>query len=194
MEECQCIHVEAPDGLYVTDAFIVTHNTTGRLTPYWTAKFRNDSQMSGYVWAAQQTIGQRVAGVYINAVEFSSLPNSTRKCAKHGATFEECGRHHANSQMLVYTRSAEQLDEWRASAIELARKYRELLRMHARGEDVLTNTRTRGTFHNACGFCSFNEFCAAGRPKHYVSTMLTYKPWRPFEMEEVKPNVTPVLA
>lgn len=167
--------------------YVLDHKTTGRLTPYWTEKFRNDSQMSGYVWAAQKTLGMPVTGVYINAIEYSKLPSDpVRKCREHGVVYAECGRHHMKSELLIYTRSPDQLDEWRRTAIHLARKYRDLIHRVKNIDDVLTETRMEGTFTGACGFCSFSKFCQANRPVHYADSMLTYQPWRPYEKKEEK--------
>jgi len=165
--------------------YVLDHKTTGRLTPYWTEKFRNDSQMSGYVWAAQKTLGMPVVGVYINAIEFSKLPNDpVRKCREHGVVYAECGIHHMKSELLIYTRSPDQLDEWRRTALTLAKRYRTLLQQVPDLNAVLTQTRMQGTFTGACGFCSFSKFCQAGRPVHYADAMLVHAPWRPYEKKE----------
>lgn len=164
--------------------YVLDHKTTGRLTPYWTEKFRMDSQMSGYTWAAQKTLGMPVVGVYINAIEYSKLPDSSRKCTNHGVPYSECGPLHMKSELLIYTRSPDQLEEWRLSAIQLARKYRELHRTIPDLATALTNTRMEGTFTGACGFCTFNKFCQANRPPHYASSMLVHQPWRPYPKEE----------
>lgn len=162
--------------------YVLDHKTTGRIQPYWTDKFRNDSQMSGYVWAAQKTLGMTVSGVYINAIEFSKLPSDpVRKCREHGVVYAECGIHHMKSQLLIYTRSPEQLEEWRQTAIKLARQYRTLLQTIPDLQSALTETRMEGTFTDACGFCSFNKFCQANRPAQYADTMLVHQPWRPYE-------------
>lgn len=164
--------------------YVLDHKTTGRLTPYWTEKFRNDSQMSGYVWAAQKTLGMTVVGVYINAIEYSKLPDSPRKCAKHGVQYAECGPLHMKSELLIYTRSPDQLEEWRQGALKLARKYRELIRTVPDLPALLTETRLEGTFTGACGFCAFSKFCQANRPLHYASSMLVHQPWRPFKLDQ----------
>lgn len=174
------VQAEHDRALYVLD-----HKTTGRLTPYFTDKYRMDSQMSGYVWAAQQTLGQAVTGIYINAIEYSKLPRDpVRKCRQHGVVYAECGIHHMKSELLIYTRTPDQLEEWRKSALQLARKYRDLARRIPDLEAALTDTRMEGTFTGACGFCSFSKFCQANRPQQYAESMLVHSPWRPFELEE----------
>lgn len=166
--------------------YVLDHKTTGRLTPYFAERYRNDSQMTGYVWAAQKTLGQPVVGVFINAIEFSKLPTDpVRKCREHGVVYAECGRHHLKSELMIYTRSPDQLDDWRLAAIKLAREYRRICREVQTFED-LTKTHMMGMFHGACGFCNFQKFCQANRPLHYAESMLVYSPWRPFSEEEAK--------
>lgn len=168
--------------------YVLDHKTTGRLTPYFTDKFRNDSQMTGYTWAASKTLGMPVAGVYINAIEFSKLPDSSRKCSSHGVPYSECGPLHLKSELLIYTRTPDQQEAWRRTAIKLARKYRDLHHRVKNLNDALTGTDMEGTFTGACGFCTFKQFCNANRPPHYAQSMLVHQPWRPFDLpdEEAK--------
>lgn len=173
------VTAEHDNSLYVLD-----HKTTGRLTPYKVDEYRSDSQMSGYVWAARQTTGQPVVGIYINAIELSVLPSDpVRKCKgnkfNHGVPYSECGPLHMESQMLCYTRSGEQLNQWRRTAIALARRYRDIVAKAPTKEDV-GNLLTEGAFYGACLFCDFKDWCGAGRPLNYVDSMLVYSPWRPF--------------
>lgn len=171
------VQAQHDNGLYVLD-----HKTTGRIADYWTEKFRKDSQMTGYVWAAQKTLGQPIVGVFINGIEFSKLPSDpVRKCRTHGVPYLECGPMHMRSELLIYTRTPDQLEQWRQDAIRLAKRYRELC---LTPDASLTSVPMEGTFHDACGFCNFSRFCDAGRPVHYIDAMLVNQPWRPFEIEE----------
>lgn len=161
--------------------YVLDHKTTGRITPYWTEKFRNDSQMTGYVWAAQRTLGQTITGVFINAIEFSKLPDSNRKCGAphyHGVPYSECGIHHMKSELLIYTRSPDQLDQWQSDALKLARRYKVLAQATSKIEGI-GNVAMQGTYHGACGFCDFKDFCGGNRPLHYAKSMLIHRPWRP---------------
>jgi len=137
--------------------------------------------MTGYVWAAQETLGQTITGVFINAIEFSKLPDSNRKCPTHGVFYYECGIHHSKAELLIYTRSLDQLDQWKTDAIRLARKYLALARATSKIEDI-GSVAMQGTFHGACGFCDFKDFCGANRPLHMAKSMLIHKPWRPFNV------------
>jgi len=57
-KECQCIEVDAPDGLYVTDDFILTHNTVGMAAVlcYWCCMIPNFKAMdvAPVGWQAKQ--------------------------------------------------------------------------------------------------------------------------------------------
>lgn len=160
--------------------YVLDHKSTGRLSTYTTEKYRMDSQMSGYTWAAQKTLGQDIAGIFINAIEFSKLPSDpVRKCAKHGVIYAECGPMHMNTQLLIYTRTATQLEQWRQDAIKLARRYRDLAR-NVKSLSDLTSVSMDGTFAGACGFCEFAKFCQAERSPSLEPSMLIYNPWQPF--------------
>ncbi|MAH44929.1 hypothetical protein CMI37_03820 [Candidatus Pacearchaeota archaeon] len=157
------------------------HKFTGNLTPYFKKRFRNDSQMSGYVWGAQQSTSRLIPGVYINAIELRRLPSDpVRRCRTHGTSYAECGYLHATYELIgPITRSDAEIDEWRRTAIHLARRFRDLLRRFPTLDD-LWRVRTQGKFHGSCAFCHFNDFCAVGRPMNLVDSMLRRERWEPF--------------
>lgn len=144
--------------------------------------FRNDSQMSGYVWAAQQTLGEPVAGIWINAIEFSRLPGSTEpntKCRTHGLRYAECRTEHVHSEMREFTRTPGQLAAWHTNAVALAKRYAALTREYPALADV-KRAGQQGTFYHACVNCDFAAFCEAERPVQWADGMLASRPWRPF--------------
>jgi hypothetical protein len=160
------------NALYVFD-----HKTTGRLTPWKVDSFRMDSQMSGYTWAAQQSLGQKIAGIFVNAIEFSKLPSDPiRTCKVHGGVpYAECGPLHMKSELMIFTRSDEQLARWHKNATQLAWQYRNMLK-RVKSLDDLTSVAQEGTFHGACSFCDFKPFC---QDEQKVPGMLIEHVWRP---------------
>jgi len=161
--------------------YVGDHKTAKSITTYWTDKFRLDSQMSSYTWGAQRNLGMPVAGVYINAIEFSKLPSTpSRKCKDHGVVYAECGPLHAKSQLLIYSRTPDQIDAWHTLAVKKARQYRDLASSIKTVDDCLQLTSLEGTLNNSCGFCDFKPFCQTGRKPEDVETMLVYSPWRPY--------------
>ncbi len=67
MKEMQCIRVEAKDNLYMTNNFILTHNTTARMLNEGTeeAFLELDDQISSYCWSLSK-VGIPVAGfIYV---------------------------------------------------------------------------------------------------------------------------------
>ena len=171
------------DDLRGNQLFVVDHKTTGRISHYWAKKFRLAASLTGYIWAAQQHVGDtQVTGAYINAIELAKLPSdATRKCKEHAVPYTECGMLHAKAQLIgPFTRTPQQIDEFKKTAIYLGRKYKSLLQ---RFSDVrrLHRVRMQGTFTNACSFCSFYEFCVNGRPIERVDSYLQKEPWEPFE-------------
>lgn len=158
---------------------VIEHKSTGMISADWLRQFRKDSQVSGYVWGAQQHLGQRVVDVYINAIEMKKLPASDRKCKDHGVSYAECSAQHAKSEILIVSRTDEQLAEWKKTALHLARKYKEMLTRFPRLTDI-HKVRMQGTFTNACRFCQFDDFCNAGRPTNMIGSMFVEDKWSPF--------------
>lgn len=160
----------------VTDAasghlYVLDHKTTGSLTSFWLKQFRNDSQLSGYIWAAQQHTHRPVVGAIVNAIEFKLLPGSTRKCTLHGVPYVECALQHVHAEMTIVQRAPAALDEWRRTAIHLAERYRRLLELYGT-EDAIGRVRTQGSFAGACMYCQYQDFCAAGRPLSLLPSLL----------------------
>lgn len=173
------VQAQHDGGIYVLD-----HKTTSKLSTWKTEKYRVDSQMSGYTWAAQKQLGRTVTGVFINFIEFAKLPSDpVRKCKTHGLPYAECGRMHMNSDLLIYGRTPAKLEKWRQTAISLARKYRDLASQVQSISD-LNSVSDAGTFHDACGFCTFKKYCAADQPQHYADSILIHAPWHPMDPKE----------
>lgn len=165
---------------YTDSLYIVEHKSTGRVSPLWLRGWRLDSQPTGYIWLAEQHVAKPVTGVIINALEFSRLPSSDKRCTRHAVPYEECGHLHATFDMVVVTRTPEQLAEWRKTAIHLAKRYRDLL---TRFGDLahVHKVRMQGMFNKSCGWCAFFDWCSMGRPPEYVAGNLVYDPWRPYD-------------
>ena len=163
---------------------VLDHKTTGRLD---TSQYRDDSQMTGYVWAAGQA-GHKVQGAYINAISFALLPgmkgNGHYKCRlpQHkGMTYDECRMEHVQSELALKTRTPDQLTAWRVTALALARRFREMSNKYLVLEDV-ADAPTEGRFYyNGCRYCPFQEFCQGGKVMEFAEAMLVYKPWSPLE-------------
>lgn len=171
------------DDLTTNHVYVRERKTTGALDAKWVRQWRTASQLTGYTWAAQQTIGTgtQVAGVMIDGIELSRLPDSARKCKDHGVLYAECGVLHATFLLTLVQRTPEQLAEWQRTAIHLAKRYRDLLtRFPALRQ--LPQVRQQGTFvYGACTSCEFQDFCSVGRPLDRVTSMLTHDPWSPFD-------------
>lgn len=166
-------------GWYVHDT-----KTTSRITSDWVRTFDMDSQMSGYIWALQQTTGQRVIGAFVNVIELSRLPNSDRRCKQHGVAYTECGPLHARWDLFITQRTQAQLQQWRQTAIWLAQRYRDLL---GAASDIhgAAKLPMEGAFGYVCRYCEFFEWCRSGRRPEVAKAVLVHDPWVPFpRMEE----------
>ena len=156
------------------------HKYTGRIDKFWIANFKNDSQMTGYMWVAGQHYGKRLLKGYVNAIELSQLPTDpTRKCRLHAVPYAECGEQHGRSALILINRTPQQLEEWRRTALKLARRYIALRDKYGSDLDLLHRVAMQGTFHQACSRCSFAHFCTNGRPIAMLDTVLRKEHWDP---------------
>jgi len=160
--------------------YVLEHKTTGRLDEMWRRRYRTSGQITGYVWAAQQHIGEPVAGCFVNGIEFGRLPTDTKKCRTHGVPYPECGVLHAKFEMLIEHRAPHQTAAWREDAVRLARRFKALKATVTDLEDI-KDVPTFGQLTGACILCQFADFCAVGRPVAAGRAMLRYEPWSPYE-------------
>lgn len=128
-----CLEVESPDGLYITENHIVTHNTTGNtITGQFFNQFSPDMQMSLYTFAGKAVFHSPVKGVVIDgaqiAVGFSRF--------ERGFTF----------------RSEGQLSEWYDNTMRLIHQ----TRGYAKQNYFPMNTSSCGNY----GGCPFRYICS----------------------------------
>lgn len=137
-EETMCIKVSADDGLYVTENYIVTHNTTGStITQRFFEQFKPDTQMSMYSFAGKMILGTPVKGVIIDGAQIAV--GFTR--FERGFTFRTDG----------------ELNEWYDSAMY----HIEQARNATRKMNFPMNTASCGNY----GGCPFRAVCARD-PEH----------------------------
>lgn len=158
----------------------VDHKTTGRLTEWWARKYRKSSQINGYCWATGQEYGQAITGAYVNGIEVAKLPDSMKRCEKHGVKFAECGPEHANFQLYQYTRTPEQLDKWKQDALVMARKARFLATAFA-DLRALPYALKSGEFNEECVWCEFEEFCRIGFDLARMNEYIIIDRWEPWK-------------
>lgn len=179
---------------------IVDHKTTGNM---WDIgqKYRMDAQLSGYQWLANETLGREYGiefdGVGVNAVDFSKMPASGTKCREHGVQYAECGSAHQKSQLLFpIMRPPEEIAEWKATATELALRYREMVAAFGgeAGKD-LGWIRTQGKFGGACPWCPLMEWCGLQRPRRALVSERSFveREWRPQDERGLSDAVRTVL-
>lgn len=156
------------------------HKSTKRIDDMWVRDFQLGSQMSGYIWGASQMM-ENVVGAYINGIETSKLPSDPkRKCSTHGVKYVECSLAHMNSELFITQRTAEELAEWKRTAIHLAKRWVRLTQQIERPEDI-HKALMLGTFNGSCRYCESYDWCTQGRPASLVKNLFVYKPWVPHE-------------
>lgn len=165
---------------YGNTLFAVDHKCTGQIDSKKKKEYSITSQMTGYLWALQQS-GHDVAGIYINAVHTGQVPTSNRKCAKHKAFYEECGFLHMNHELLgPYQRSQNDLDTWHQDALSLALEWKKMLD-HLNGDmDKLVDIQQRGKWlYQACTYCPWQDYCKMGQPTSWLAANTEINAWLP---------------
>ncbi|MCG7853678.1 MAG: PD-(D/E)XK nuclease family protein [Methanosarcinaceae archaeon] len=161
----------------------VDHKSTGRITDWWSKKFRLGSQMTGYMWGTQRQVGfdKPVQGAFINAIELAKLPEpSDKKCATHKVKYSECWKAHAKGELLVVGRTPAKLEIWEKDARMLARRLQAFVDGF-KDFELVTLLPQEGMFNDGCTFCEFGEFCKFDRNPAMVETLLQYNPWAPWD-------------
>ena len=110
-EEMQCIKVDAPDQLYVTDGFILTHNTTKstRKSTFFN-KFTLDFQPTGYVKWCQDKYGQ--CSGFIPVAMFMGYRKNKYKGEPAGF--------HCSFDYTIVNRTKEEIDLWAGDMLNIA--------------------------------------------------------------------------
>lgn len=154
------------------DALVVIDNkSTGNIAQWWRNAYWLKSQQIGYSWLTANVLGRAVGMTYVNALQLDKLPDSVRKCKEHGVPHTECREYHASWRLLgPFTYTPEAIEEWRLSALHLAKRYRDLILTYPFTSD-LRRVRTQGQFNGGCTFCNFSDFCRAGRPTKALSML-----------------------
>ena len=169
-------------GLYPVD-----HKFRGSgISHWWLRQFVRGSQLTGYMWAAQQQTGEVVPGAYLNAIDMKKLPDlrykkdgSPYKCNKHSCPVTECRMLHSEHQLKIVTRSPQAIEDWRREAVGLARRFKALGK--AFGDiELIQYAGVQGTFNGGCTFCGFKDWCNAGRRVELIEGMLIHSPWEPW--------------
>jgi hypothetical protein len=127
------------DGLveFSGHVYILEHKSTSVLGPTYFSQFKPNNQVTGYIWAARQMTGMRVAGAMINAIGVY----------KAGATRFE--RH-------LTTRTDAEIDEWLKSVQSTCNE----IEYH----DRKGFWPMRTTSCTQYGLCEFHSVCSLADP------------------------------
>ena len=154
------------NSLYVLD--LKSCGTIFGPNPEWFKQFRTSSQCKGYVRAAEETIGEKVAGVIIHAIWVKNLPGPKSK-----TKFEDYFRGD------VFCYSTSQLDEWQDKFCQAVDEVeRAKLEAPTKGWDMQSDS--------ACmlyGGCPYNGLCASPPETRPQLIKMDYevKPWVPLK-------------
>lgn len=156
------------------------HKTTGKINAFWLAKYKYSSQMTGYVWITQELFNQPLRDCYINAIELALVPSSNKRCKLHGVNYNECGKEHIAFNLLIYSRTMEQIIAWKRDAIILSRQF-EKLRKTFNSLEAIPYARRNGVFSNSCDFCEFKCWCVRNFSINMKDAFVIESKWQPWE-------------
>lgn len=155
------VHRHDGQALYVLDT-----KSTGNPDYKFRKQFNIGSQMTGYVWAADQMFDEPIAGIFINVVHVGVVPTSNSKCKIHkGFTYSECGYMHPKHELIgPKFRSPRALASWEKDARALAQAWRKTyLRFIDNIDDIDELPQYGKWVYQACGLCDLHDFCRTDR-------------------------------
>lgn len=175
------------------DLAIMDNKTTAkRLDQFWVNQFKTSSQLSGYIWLAQETkIHEKleakfpISSAYINTIQFSRLPASNRNCKVHSVAYSICRGLHAVARLDgPFTRTPLQISEWLDNARGMALRWAREREEYGKLEDLRKIPKNGMFLYEACKFCSFGDFCSGiiADPTRLPQFFRT-KTWEPWNVE-----------
>jgi len=169
--------VKYQDNIYVLD-----HKFTGSyLNASWCNQFRTSSQLTGYIWAAQQLGYQEVNGAMINAICTRKLPSAgTRPCAKHKMSFAECGHLHLEAILFPpIERTETQIERWKAM---LEQKVIRMVEIENQYQSIGSGGPDKTGIWNSgltCKNCHFQDLCMLEGSVEQIERMTVHRIWDP---------------
>jgi hypothetical protein len=173
---------------------LMDHKTTSfSLTKFYADQFILSSQLSGYLWLAQQNAihdklnsPYPISTVLINAIQFAKLPDSTRKCPLHSLPYLECRRFHANSALLgPFSRTPNLIETWHRNAIALTQRWIALKETFPSLNNFSTIPKDGQFAYNICPRCSFFGPCRGMIPPESLEMAYTTREWTPWKGKSV---------
>jgi len=158
----------------------VDTKTTGKVTAWWSKKWRRASQLTGYAYAMGVWSQTSVNRAYVDVIELGKLPTAaSTKCRVHKVPYAECRLEHAKSEVLVTMRSPETIKKWKEAAIFLARKC-QAMNAAITNIELLQYVQAPGEFNNSCTFCQFASWCGMERSLTYLQQEFIVDKWEPW--------------
>lgn len=162
----QCIQVEASDGLYVTDDFIVTHNTTQKNPQYAMKNYDIASQITAQTYATKLVHGE-CSGIIVDIMtpkvvtkpeliipEHESVKLYSNVEVKHskyyGCEMAYCSGFTTLFARNVFNRFDEQIEGWKLNTLKQIEKIE---------HDKQSNYFVKHDNGYMCGMCQYKELC-----------------------------------
>lgn len=161
-EECQCIKVSNPNGLYFTNNFICTHNTASEISSRLFECFWNSPQAISYTIAMSHLTGEAPQGMMIEAIRVS----------------------HVNNEVCLFPIYIP--DVLIQRFVEEFKQIADLLLSYNENQEWPCRSAAcsaYGMFGIPSGICPFKELCSAEDWHSIVSLYEQTKPYHPFEIK-----------
>jgi hypothetical protein len=157
LKEMQCISVSNSDGLYITNDFVLTHNTTDKQLGkgFW-KKYELDSQITRYTQYVKEKHGN-CGGFIINGMQVGH-----RQRIYNG----EPAGYYQHFDRQPFSRNAQQIQFW----MESEAQWQYLIQF------CENNNSWPKHLSSLCGWCDFYELCMSAGNQSVRETLYTNKP------------------
>lgn len=163
--------------------YVLDHKFTGWLDASSVQEWRLSAQFKAYAWMWEQARGEKVSGVLVDGVEWCKIPEVRLKkneeeyqCRTHSVPYSECRLYHAKRQLVQITTTPEDTAIWLRNAQSLGRSFAGTWVAFDRASvdplDAVQQMPLEGTFNGLCKWCEFKRFCAGGRQRYAIETMM----------------------
>jgi len=172
---------------------VFENKTTGGLNDFWKRRWPMTSQLTTYVFGAQEgyvngkRLGLPIEEALVLGIELRKIPESTRKCPEHKLPYSECGMMHIKWEYSgPHPRPTGFIERWRRDALEAAMKFKSITEQVHTVQDAADKLQQNGQFNDSCRYCEFNDSCRQGVPADLMTANLLKSPWNPHDVKHTE--------
>jgi hypothetical protein len=169
---------------------VLDHKTVAHVDAQYRAGIHTDPQFTVYCKAAEAHLaslppGTRgpdgstrrvVEGAVVNAMEIGLLPGSDKRCARHGAPYQQCRLLHCVFDVIATERDAQEAQRCMDTFAHVVRQYWRVAQTQDIRQVPLDGRFVRGS----CPRCSFSPVCNMADRDRALAAITEPNPWRPY--------------